>query len=93
MPQQRPERENNRVALWEKRGNNPPNAIGYVDKKTREVFTAHGSYSAPVRETNLTTRQLRSGFHPGYLPNKAHERRMAAILKGDNDGDYTYYYG
>jgi hypothetical protein len=91
MAQEREPRGQNRQALYERRGKNPANLIGYLNTETREVYTAHGAYSVPQRPMNLRRELLRQGFTPSWVNNQAHERRMAAILSGDDTGDYTYY--
>lgn len=66
-----------RQPLWEQRGNNPPNHIGYLDTKTRDIYTARGSKSVDQKV--------------GYLGlvvdgNNTHERRVAAAVAED----FTY---
>lgn len=80
-----------RQALYQKKGNNPPKIIGFLDTETRDVYTARGSHSTPERPLNLRTDLLRAGYTPTFVENQAHKRRMEAIVKGDATGEYVYY--
>jgi hypothetical protein len=66
-----------RQPLWEQRGNNPANHIGYVNKKTRDIFTTNGNYSVDSKVG-----------HTGLIVdgNNAHQKRVAASVAED----FTY---
>lgn len=71
----RAEELKNRQPLWEQRGNNPPNLIGYLDATTRDIFTAKGTLSANMRPTPDGW-----GYREG---NSIHDRRVAAASRED----------
>ncbi len=62
-----------RQPLFEVRGNNPPNLIGYVDTKTQIIYTARGSISEPYHP-------VRGAYVGG---NNKHDRRVMASTKDD----------
>jgi len=80
-----------RLPLWEKRANNPPRLIGYLNTDTREVYTARGEFSQQTRPLSVGFGVARSSFNLPAVENNAHQKRMAAITHGDETGDYTYY--
>lgn len=67
--------KNPRQALWEKRNNNPPNHIGYVDLNTREIYTARGRVSDNMRPA-MDGRSFVEG-------NNIHDRRVTASVSPD----------
>lgn len=70
-----------RQPLWEQRGNNPARLIGYLNLKTRDIFTVKGNYSQPMHPSYDGTRFIQG--------NNAHDRRVMAA----SAEDFTYHAG